>query len=104
MLISWFKFAMCELTKSDLWLVSFLAVLTRLKLVEMKLIAVHGMKVQDRVHAKFILPLSQNKCQLCTKSPTLILGRREYSIFFSKFSVPLLLNIGRGCKGQMLLL
>ena len=51
MLISWFKFGICELAKSGLWLVSFLAVLTCLKLVEMKLIAVHGMKVQDRVHA-----------------------------------------------------
>lgn len=54
MLISWFKFAICELTKSGLWLVSFLAVLTRVALVEMKVILIHGMKVQDRVHAMML--------------------------------------------------
>lgn len=75
MLISWFKFAICELTKSGLWLVSFLAVLTRVALVEMKVILIHGMKVQDRVHAMML---------------------SSYKIFFSiflGFIVPLLLNI-----------
>lgn len=35
-------------------MVSFLAVLTRVALVEMKVILIHGMKVQDRVHAMML--------------------------------------------------
>lgn len=56
LLISWFKFAIHELTKSDLWLVCFLAVLTCLALVEMEVILIHGMKVldRDRVHAMLL--------------------------------------------------